>query len=176
MPCVKRDIRRHRNVLHSHAGWRTEPPCRRSASCNGAVSRQRRADRLRPFRGINRRRGHLYCKSFFTESTPVSKLFLDQRSTQLCSFVDRLRCRCLQCPTCGQVSCTPTILPHPQNTRKNLLKQKLTLGRLQNCVFRQLVLNPSKNWLSTSQHFLTRSLVQLVTFTVHSYRAFTFAL
>ena len=37
--------------------------------------------------------------------------------------------------------------------------QKLTLGRLQNCVFRQLVLNPSKNWLSTSQNFLTRSFV-----------------
>ena len=53
--------------------------------------------------------------------------------------------------TCGQVLCTPTILPHPQNTRKNLSKPKLTLGRLQNCVFRQLVLNPSKNWLSTSQ-------------------------
>ena len=121
------------------------------------------------------------CSDIFTAEvlhriTPVSTCFLDPRGTQLWPSLDRGRYRCLQSKTCGQVLCTPTLLPHPKNTRKNLRSQKLTLGRLQNCVFRQLFLNPSKNWLSTSQ---TSSLVRcclLVTFTVHSNRAFTFAL
>ena len=70
----------------------------------------------------------------------------------------------------------PNNTPVPTEYQKESFEANLTLGRPQNCVFRQPILNPSKNWFSTSQHFLTRSLVQLVTFTVHSSRAFTFAL
>ena len=76
LPCVKRDVRRHRDVLHRHAGWRAEPPGRRNASCKGAASRQRQADRLRPFRGIYRWRGHFHCKQLSQNQLPSQNCVL----------------------------------------------------------------------------------------------------